>query len=276
MNSSEKIRGMRDLYDACMRKNSWVLAFSAHLERDVSRYVAHNGETALLMWHQFGAEPAALEARIQTELAWFRGRSKLLYWKVYGHDQPPGLGDRLAQLGADAEDNAVLHMASVAEVCERLAFETQSQRLQSGSSRADVMRAQAVWVDVWPESADEQRIWGELYAGALDKLTDSPQSEQGARFWTAGSDADAGIANAAGYLIHAPNSPVALLCGGAVRKAARNQGLYKALLKARAEWAQSRGAKWLAIEASPMSAPIVQSLGFVPITSLVFYKFKLS
>jgi GNAT superfamily N-acetyltransferase len=265
---------LRDLYDEHMRKNSWVLAFDKHLEPDASRYVAHNGEAALLMWHHFGASGEALNARVDAELAWFKARSKSLNWKVYGHDHPPGLGELLEKAGGTSDDHAVLHMASVADVCARLASPALNQiALQAGSTRADVMRAKDVWVNVWPESANEQAVWGEVYAGALDKLDRSKPETHGAQFWTAADPQHPTQAAAAGYMIHGPGTPIALLCGGAVRQEARKQGLYKALLKARAEWAHSRGATHIAIEASPMSAPIVQSLGFAPITTLVFYKF---
>lgn len=263
---------LRNLYDQHMRRDSWVLAFDKTLTPDTSRYVASNGEAALLMWHQFSA--SNLAQRVDEELAWFKARAKSLNWKVYGHDEPAELGAALTAAGGESEDHATLYMAQVAQVCAQLAGDKADISLVAGSTRTDVMRAQAVWVDVWPESAAEQRVWGEVYAYALDQLADSTPDQQGAMFWAASNPSTTEApAIGAGYMIHGPGTPVALLCGGAVREAYRGQGVYKALLKARAEWALSRGAKFIAIEASPLSAPIVEALGFEPITSLVFYKF---
>ncbi len=271
---------LRTVYDEHMRRRSWVLAFDADFTPCSSRYVAKNGSIAMLMWHSLPSAPDLRKWVVQ-ELAWFRARTSTLLWKVYGHDSTETLKALLQELGGKPADDSVLHMASTASLCERLREHHSGATLQTGLTRAHIMRAQDVWIDVWPESEDEQRIWGEAYSQAAEALLPGPSDAQPVRFWTAHLGAEP-AACGAGYMVHGPGTqvagvheptPVALLCGGAVREATRGQGVYKSLLKARAEWALSRGAQFMAIEASPMSAPIVQSLGFEPITSLVFYKF---
>ncbi len=281
--ATNQTRALRSLYDEHMRRRSWVLAFDTDFTERSSRYVAKRGDIAMLMWHRLPPVPE-LREWVTTELEWFKARTANLLWKVYGHDSNPELKAILQELGGKPEDESVLHMASTASVCERLQAHTSDSTLQAGLSRVDILRAQDVWIDVWPETETEQRIWGEVYSVAAEALPMNINVEQPIRFWTAHFEGQS-KAVGAGYMVHGPGievagvhqpTPVALLCGGAVREAARRQGIYKSLLKARAEWALSRGAQFMAIEASPMSAPIVQSLSFEPITDLVFYKFEWS
>ena len=52
------------------------------------------------------------------------------------------------------------------------------------------------------------------------------------------------------------------LMGGAVLPEARGQGVYRALVAARWEYAAKRGTPLLVVQAGPMSAPILSRLGF--------------
>jgi GNAT superfamily N-acetyltransferase len=62
-------------------------------------------------------------------------------------------------------------------------------------------------------------------------------------------------------------SPFADLCGGSTLAEYRGQGLYTAMLAARVQEARTRGVRYLAIDASPMSLPIVRKHGFQYLTS---------
>jgi len=62
-----------------------------------------------------------------------------------------------------------------------------------------------------------------------------------------------------------PDSEFAGLWGGTTLPAFRRQGLYTGLLAVRANEAQSRGRRFLTVDASPMSRPILERFGFVTI-----------
>jgi predicted acetyltransferase len=62
-------------------------------------------------------------------------------------------------------------------------------------------------------------------------------------------------------------SQFAGLWGGSTRVEYRGRGLYTALLAARVQEAQARGVRYLTIDASPMSRPIVEKYGFQAITT---------
>ena len=61
------------------------------------------------------------------------------------------------------------------------------------------------------------------------------------------------------------NSNFASLWGGGTLEAYRGRGIYTALVAARVQEAIQRGRRFLTIDASPMSRPIVEKLGFVKI-----------
>lgn len=56
--------------------------------------------------------------------------------------------------------------------------------------------------------------------------------------------------------------PEALLHGGAVLPAFRGRGIYSRLFEARMMDALARGLKWVAVDAAPMSRPILEAKGF--------------
>jgi GNAT superfamily N-acetyltransferase len=57
------------------------------------------------------------------------------------------------------------------------------------------------------------------------------------------------------------------LFGGITLPEHRGRGLYRATVAKRAELARERGYRWLYSDALPTSRPILERLGFVPITT---------
>jgi GNAT superfamily N-acetyltransferase len=71
-----------------------------------------------------------------------------------------------------------------------------------------------------------------------------------------------GVPAAVGRLYTHPDSHFGGLYGGGTRPAFRGQGLYRALVAARARAAAQSGARYLIVDALPTSQPILQRLGF--------------
>jgi predicted acetyltransferase len=72
---------------------------------------------------------------------------------------------------------------------------------------------------------------------------------------------------ASARLYHDSRSPFASLWGGSTVATHRKQGFYTALLAVRVQEAIRRGARYLTIDASPMSRPIVARFGFMHLTT---------
>ena len=69
------------------------------------------------------------------------------------------------------------------------------------------------------------------------------------------------------WLTYRPPSPFAGMWGGSTLAAYRKQGFYTALVAVHLQEALRRGARFLTIDASPMSRPIVERFGFRHITT---------
>lgn len=69
-------------------------------------------------------------------------------------------------------------------------------------------------------------------------------------------------------------SDFAELHGGAVLPALRGRGVYTALFNVRAEEARRRGTEFLAVDAAPMSRPILLGKGFHYICETIPYRMK--
>jgi GNAT superfamily N-acetyltransferase len=72
----------------------------------------------------------------------------------------------------------------------------------------------------------------------------------------------AGQPACAGWIYFHPNGQFADLWGGSTVPEHRGRGLYTAVLAARVQEAAARGYRFLTIDASPMSQPIVARYGF--------------
>ncbi len=68
-----------------------------------------------------------------------------------------------------------------------------------------------------------------------------------------------------------PGTPFAGLWGGGTVEAWRGRGIYRALVAHRAHAAAARGYRYLQVDASSQSRPILERLGFAPLTTTTPY-----
>ena len=66
----------------------------------------------------------------------------------------------------------------------------------------------------------------------------------------------------------------ASLWGGSTLEAYRGRGIYRALVARRAALARDAGSAYLQVDASDMSRPILERLGFVALTTTTPYVFE--
>ena len=110
----------------------------------------------------------------------------------------------------------------------------------------------------------ENEVWGEPYddleAALAEEMKTTPD-QVSVYLAYAGDEAACGA-----WIRYYPGSQFAELYGGATLPAHRGKGLYKALVQARAKEARERGVRFLVVDTSPMSGPILQRHGFVFLT----------
>jgi GNAT superfamily N-acetyltransferase len=246
------------LYDRDMREGARPDGPGARVERTaaVVRQVADvHGWTGVL-WSDLDA--AGADRAISEQIEYFTGLGHDFEWKLYGHDRPVDLGARLTAAGFRAEPEETLMIGEVA----RLAPDAEPPagiRLVPAVDAAGVDMV----VDVHEKAfgTDGTRLRHRLLARL---------------------GADAGTVVAVVALAGAepvgaarmelvPGTRFAGLWGGGTVEAWRGRGVYRALVAHRARAAAAHGYRYLQVDASPMSRPILRRLGFHALSTTTPY-----
>ena len=160
-------------------------------------------------------------------------------WKYYSHDGPE-LRERLLAAGLEPEDEETVVVAEAASIAPPPA----DVELRLATDEFDELAA---------------RVFGERYglpekAVAVVAVVDG-QPVSGGRV-----DFEDGVEFAG-------------LFGGITLPEYRGRGLYRATVAKRAALARERGYRWLYSDALPTSRPILERLGFVPLTTTTPFVF---
>ena len=190
-----------------------------------------------------------VEQVIQEQIAAYAAAARGFEWKTYDHDRPPDLRARLLAHGFTPEEPEALLVLDLANAPARLLQPPTAdiRRLAAGDTLADLaLVSNAVWPGKFAEMAP--RLAAEL--------EETPPRMSLYIAYVAGQPA-----SAARIEFH-PARQFAELYGGSTVPAQRGRGLYTALIAVRAQEALARGVRFLTVDASPMSRPILERLGF--------------
>ncbi|MET7685831.1 GNAT family N-acetyltransferase [Streptomyces sp. NPDC005423] len=246
------------LYDRDMREGARPDGPGARVERTggVVRQVADGQGWNAVLWSAL--DEAGADAAIAAQIAHFAARGHAFEWKHYAHDRPADLGQRLLAAGFTAEPEETLMIAEIADLPTD-AGPPEGIRLRSVTDRAGVdlvadVHERAFGTDSSP-----------LRARLLGQLSADPDTVV-AVVALAG---DAAVSAARMELV--PGTPFAGLWGGGTVEGWRGRGIYRALVAHRARVAADRGYRFLQVDASPLSRPILERLGFAPLTTTTPY-----
>jgi GNAT superfamily N-acetyltransferase len=208
-----------------------------------------------------GLDGDELDALIGRQVEHFAALGKEFEWKYHGHDLPADLPDRLLAAGFVPEELETVEIAPVAQVAGSPVL-PDAVFLRAVTERSDFVRISTL----------EQRVWGENDLDFVDMF----ESERAA-------DPDGitiVVAEASGEVVCAawirfePGTDFATLWGGATLPAWRGRGIYRATVAHRATLAATRGFRYLEVDASADSRPILERLGFVAVTTTTPYIWK--
>ena len=236
-----------ELFDRQVRREA-VAPPRARVERDAETTLFIGDDWSALLWSDLDESNAdAVIARVAARL---RGLSGHAEWKLYGHDRPADLADRLRAAGFTPEDEEAVVVAEVASL--------------PATADADVRVATtpelvSAFVDV------NERVFGDSYAGVERALLRALEEER---------------PSMAAVVVFADGEPVSAaridfdtgsdfvgLYGGATLAEHRGRGYYRATVIERARLARERGYRFLQVDALPTSRPILERLGFVQLTT---------
>ncbi len=238
-------------FDSQIRRSTRPDGSGARIEADgsVVRWVAADGQGwSGITWSdldEHSADPA-----IAGQVAYFRDLGQKFEWKVYDYDRPADLARRLLAQGFTAEDEEALMVAEVSSLPTDVSL-PDGITLLPVSNGAGV----ALLIEV------HEKVFGtdhsQLRRSLLTQLRDAPEM-------TAMVVAMAGDQPVCSARIEFfPGREFASLWGGGTMPNWRGRGIYRALVAYRAQLAAARGYRYLQVDASADSQPILTRLGFV-------------
>ncbi|WP_412079235.1 GNAT family N-acetyltransferase [Streptomyces xanthophaeus] len=251
MNAEELLK-VRDLYDAEMRRGAQADAAHARVERVgavVRQTVPGPGWNAVL-WSDLDEESA--DAEIAAQVAFFAGREvpSEFEWKLYGHDRPADLGQRLRAAGLVPEPAETLMVARVADLAELPVEPPEGITLRTVTDEAGVDLMMEVHTGAF--GAEHPHIREQM----LSRLTHEADTITAVLAMAGDTPV-----SAARMEMRAGTSFAGLWGGGTVPQW-RGRGIYRLLVAHRARVAAERGIPYLQVDASDDSRPILERLGF--------------
>ncbi len=248
-------------YDGQRRAGlSMRLPEGAHEQLDGPLYRSWGwAERGLVLHRDLSAlDGPALERLIQRQVRFFSSLGLAFEWKTFGHDRSADLPGRLLAAGflPEAEESLMVGELDQLETAHRL---PPGLRLRRARSRADCRLAALVLAQVWEVGLEQiaDFFHRDLEANPEDVCLLLVEAAQGP------------VAVARANL--SPGSDFASLWSGTTVPEWRGRGLYRALVARRAELARRRGFRYLQVDASELSRPILERLGFLAVSTTTPY-----
>lgn len=190
-----------------------------------------------------------VDAEIEAQIRYFTEKGVGFEWKVYDHDQPADLRKRLTMQGFEMEDPEALMVLELENAPDF--YWTMDLPLVQRVVDAD---------GVYAIRRMEEAIWGTDHSWMSTRLVnDLERIPDHLSIFAVPAD---GQVVSAAWIYYHPPTQFASLWGGSTLPSYRQRGYYTALLVTRAREARERGYRFLTVDASPMSRPILEKHGF--------------
>ena len=244
-------------FDEQVRRHPELDAPDGEVEYDddgVIRIVSGAGAWTGVIWS--GLDQVSADKVIAAQISRFARLSTPWEWKYYSYDQPEDLPDRLLAAGFRRQQAEALLVAEIADLRLELAPPA-GVELRAVTDQESVDALVSVHDEVFGE--DHSRLGKTLLAGIAHE---PPKAAAVVAF--------AGPAPiAAGRVEFCSGTDFASLWGGGTLPAWRSRGVFRSLVAHRAALASARGFRYLQVDASPDSRPILQRLGFVELAATI-------
>ncbi|MEU2158003.1 GNAT family N-acetyltransferase [Streptomyces sp. NPDC019396] len=243
--------GILARYDLQMRRHAPADGPGARVERvgDVVRHTAATGDDGWngIVWSDLAASTA--DAAIAEQLRYFDALGREFEWKVYGHDRPGDLAERLTAAGFVPDAEETLLVAG-----------THALTAGTGAPEGVELREVTDAAGVGLVARVHERVFGTDASGLRGRLLaqlDAPQPTMAVVLAMAGQEP------VASSRVDLPvGRDFAGLYGGGTLAEWRGRGIYRAMVHFRARIAAARGHRLLQVDALPTSRPVLRRLGF--------------
>jgi GNAT superfamily N-acetyltransferase len=214
---------------------------------EVIRHVALKHGEGVVLYSRLNAANA--DRVIAEQIAYYQQLGQNFEWKTYDHDTPGDLKDRLSAHGFEAEEPEAL-LALEIDTAPQILLQPVTHDVRRITDPDRLEEVRRIQESVW----NEPHAW--LVPALGDDLINDPDHLS---VYIAYAD---GVPVSAAWISFHDRSQFAGLWGGSTLAEYRGRGFYTALLAARLQEARQRGVRFLTIDASPMSRPIVEKNGF--------------
>lgn len=246
------ITELRDLYDQDQRRDVEYPFVRREVTPQVIRSVDLGGWRGQIVYSQLDATNA--DSVIAEQIVYFEGLGQDFEWKLFEHDSPSDLQARLKACGFEIGEEEAIMVLDM-DCAPAVLLEPVRHDVRRITDPDQVKSVLSVQSQVWGDGHDflEERLANELrtvpdfismYAVYADNMP---------------------VCSA--WINFPPHSRFASLWGGSTLPAYRQRGYYTALLAVRLQEARRRGARFLTVDASPMSGPILEKFGFQRIST---------
>lgn len=233
-------------YDQDMRIDAIIAGMRRERDGAVVRYVDVRGTESVLVYSS--ADPDTIDGLIDSQINYFKKLDHNFEWKVFDHDSPADLKERLARRGFVIEEPEALVVLDLANPPKSL--------LSPG--KVDVRRVTPNCVHDFSSVLLE--IWSPSVQHHLDRILESAATlPELVSLYVA---YDSGKPVSCGWVNFTPSNRFAGLWSGSTLPEFRGRGFYRAIVASRVQEACRRGARFAVVDAKPTSRPILQKLGF--------------
>ena len=247
---------LRAAFDAQVRRHGGPAAVAGPGSRIVRSVAADGRGWSGVTWSDL--DDRCADAVIADQVSYFGRLDRTFEWKLYDYDQPADLAARLRAAGFTPDDDETLMVAAVPEVPAQA-------RLPDGVRLQPVTGEEGIELLV----GVHDRVFGgdraQLRRSLRAQLETAPEL---LAMVVAMAGAEPVCSARIEFL---PGTDFASLWGGGTLPAWRRQGIYRALVAYRAGLAAARGYRFLQVDASADSLPVLQRLGFVALARTTPY-----
>jgi GNAT superfamily N-acetyltransferase len=254
----DRQQALEAFHEQMRRRPSDDVNARAERDRRVTRFVSQDGSWNAVVWSDLDETNA--DAVIAEQIERFASAAEPWEWKYYSYDQPLDLPRRLVDAGFAPEPEEALLVAEIAE-------------LDLGVTPPD-----GVDVRLAADDADIQAlvdVHDEVFGGDHAPIGDAIRSGLAAEPSTVAAFvawAEAGPVSSGRVEFH-HGTDFASIWGGGTLPAWRGRGVFRSLVACRAAEAAARGFRYLQVDASPDSRPILERLGFVQLATTTPFLF---
>lgn len=200
------------------------------------------------------------DAVIDRTAQFFTDRGERVEWKTYSYDQPAGLGERLSRRGFQSEEVEALLLGDAAVLVHAVDLPA-GLTLREATSPADYHRIHELM----------QTIWGARDGDMTDELRREKEADPASLDVVLVEESADGPVLCAAWVRYSAGTDFASMWGGSTLPQWRRQGIYRATVSWRAQRALDRGYRFMRLDTSTDSRPILTRLGLIHVADTTPY-----